>query len=469
MRSLLKNNQRGIAMLITLMVLSLGSSFALLAFQVSTTDLSIARYSEGEAAVQYLAESGVEKVVSWAYTPADSPDPVFFGNLLTNHCSQEKTNPDFPNAANLRIAPFPDFETYLGDANNGPFAELKDIGKITHIQLYAPTHATKGICTVEVTATTPQGANAKVRVNIATNPMGTITAGIQGHGDAGDPGARNTFPVWAHWGGIRYTGQANLGEDIRIVPRMDPLYLPNDDRYDTGDYDINFDPVLTIKVENEIIAPLPDSGNTYSNRDNVTQNEGASARLDDIDFPQIKSFIRKHGEHYTVSEDGQHLLKNGQHLLDEDGNHIDSFDAVFHEKTDQYHLVWIENAGAPSLKIALGRFKGYFYFSGGIDIAGHVSGRIVNAVSPPVLGFPHGKALDLTRINLEGLFAVQDTIHLRDYFRVYGAFYSAGGFTGRNAFQLQVWYNNNFASGTYTGIRNITPLLGTWQSVPIDG
>ncbi len=458
-------------MLVTLMLLSLGTSFAFLAFQVSTTDLSIARYSEGEAAVQYLAESGVEKVVSWAYDPANSPDPVFFGNLLTNNCNQAKETPDFPNAADLRIAPFPDFPAYLGDPDNGPFAELKDIGKITDIQLYTPTHLTKGICTVEVTAMTPQGAGAKVRVNIATNPMGSITAGIQGNGDAGEPDAKNTFPVWVHWGEIRYTGQADLGEDIRIVPQRDPDFLPNRERYSTGEenYDTNFDPFLRLQVENEITAPLLDKvGDSYSSRDNVIQNGGSSVQLDDIDFLQIKSFIRKHGEYYTVSEDGQHLLQNGQHILDEDGNHIDSFDAVFHEKTDKYQLVWIENTGAPQLKITLGRFKGYFYFSGGIDIAGHVSGRIVPAMPPPIMDLP-GRALNLTRINLEGLFAVQETIHLRDYFRIYGAFYSTGGFTGRNAFQLQVWYNNDFASGIYPGVRNITPLVGTWQSVPIDG
>jgi len=473
MKPLLKNNQQGIAILVTLMMLSLGTSFAFLAFQVSTTDLSIARYSEGEAAVQYLAESGVEKVVSWAYNPISSPDPVFFENLLTNNCSQEKTTPDFPNAANLSIAPFSDFSSYLGDPDNGPFSELKDIGKITNIQLYAPSHTTKGICTVEVTAKTPRGAGAKVRVNIATNPMGSITAGIQGHGDAGEPDAINTFPVWVHWGEIRYTGRANLGEDdVRIVPQLDPSSFPNKERYNTGaeNYDTNFDPFLKLQVENEIIAPLLDKvGDSYGSRNNVTQNRGSAVQLDDLDFPQIKSFIRKHGEYYTVSEDGQHLLKNGQHLLDEDGNHVDSFDAVFHEKTDQYHLVWIENAGAPALQIELGRFKGYFYFSGGIDIAGHVSGRLVTAVPPPVGGSSDGGEINLGRINLEGLFATHDTIHLQDYFRVYGALYSAGGFTGRNAFQLQVWYNNDFASGAYPGVRNITPLTGTWQSIPIDG
>lgn len=456
-------------MLVTIMMLSLGTSFAFLAFQVSTTDLSIARYSANEAAVQYLAESGIDKVISWSTHPANSPHPVFFENLLTNNCSQEKSKADFPNPADLQIAPYSHFSDYLGDPALGPFSELKDIGKITDIQLYAPTHLTKGICTVEVTASTPLGASTKVRVNISATPMGNITAGIQGDGDAGETGATNTFPVWVHWGEIRYTGQADLGEDIQIVPQSDAGFLPDGNPYSTQNYKINFDPFFKLRVENEITVPAPDNGNSYKSRPQVTQDEGSSVQLDEIDFVRLKSFIRKYGEYYTVSEDGQHLLQNGRHILDEDGNHVDSFDRVFHEKTDKHHLVWIDNAGASdSLRISKGRFKGYFYFSGGISIAGDVSGRTVPAVTPLVEGYPHGVSVTLDRINLEGVFVTQESIHLQGRFWVYGAFYSLGGFMGSGADALQVWYNTAFANGVYPGVRNITPLVGTWQSVSFD-
>lgn len=456
-------------MLVTIMMLSLGTGFAFLAFQVSTTDLSIARYSANEAAVQYLAESGIEKVISWNTNPANSPDPVFFENLLANNCSREKNNADFPNPADLQIAPFSYFSDYLGDPVLGPFSELKDIGKITDIQLYAPTHLNKGICTVEVIAETPSGASTKVRVNIAATPMGNITAGIQGNGDAGEADGINTFPVWVHWGEIRYTGQADLGEEIRVVPQSDPRFLPNGNPYSVDDHNTNFDPFFKLRVENEITAPAPDNGNSYRIRPQVTQNEGSSTKLDEIDFVRLKSFIRKYGEYYTVSEDGQHLLQNGRHILDEDGNHVDSFDIVFHEKIDKHHLVWIDNAGAPDpIRISKGRFKGYFYFSGGISIEGDVSGRTVSAVTPLVEGYPDGMFVDLDRINLEGVFATQETIHLQGRFWAYGAFYALGGFTGSNADALQVWYNAGFANGIYPGVRNITPLVGTWQSVSLD-
>lgn len=466
MRPILKNNQRGFAMFIAVMILSLGTSFAFLAFQVSTTELTISRYSENEAAVRYLAESGVEKVLSWASNPLASPDPAFFADLPSNPCTHRPTDsefvPDFPRTDHLSISPFTDFLSFLEDPDSGPFSELKEIGRIVDIQLYAPSHI-DGICTVEVTAETRSGASAKERVNITANPMGTITAGIQGLGDAG-----NTLPVWAHWGDIRYTGQANLGENINIVPQRDTSILPNGDPYNPDSEGSNFDPIMTLRVEKEITAPTPDNGDSYLDRPNVTQNGGTTVSLDAIDFNRLRSFVKKHGAYYTVSEDGQHLLKNGLHILDEHDNHVDSFDTVFDGATEKQHLVWVENAGAPDLRINGGRFKGYFYFSGGIHINGDAPGRGVSAVSPEVPGGSDGSRINLSDINLEGIFVTKKTTRLEHRFSVYGAFYSLRGYTGDGTNALEVWYNSDFARGMYPGMRNTTPLAGTWRSVPLD-
>ena len=463
MKQAFPRNQNGLAMFVAVMILSLGTSVAFLALQVATTELSIARYSEGESQVAYLAESGVEKVMSWISNPPASPNPGFFKNLPSTPCSGTKTDPDFPLSAELAIAPFSDFASYLRDTASGPFSELSGLGKITQIQLYAPVH-TQGLCTVEVTAATHGGAGTKIRVHITKNPLGKITAGIQGHGGVG-----STFPVRGHWGEIRYTGRASFGSDIRIVPALDSAALPNADPYDPGNHDVNIDPFLKVKVEQAISAPTPDNGDSYISRPNIAQNQGAAAALDELDFEAIKSFIKKHGEYYTVSEDGQHLLKNGQHLLDEHGNHADSVDAVFHGKTDQSRFVWIENAGKPAHRISGGRFKGHFYFSGGVSIDSDVSGRTVTARSPKVLGYPEGVQIELSQINVEGLFAAKEKIHLQRVFRVYGAIYSIGGYTGPGGAELEVWYNAQFSKGIYAEVLPVVPLVGTWLSRPLEG
>ncbi|MFQ5588483.1 MAG: hypothetical protein ACE5F7_06555, partial [Nitrospiria bacterium] len=209
-------------------------------------------------------------------------------------------------------------------------------------------------------------------------------------------------------------------------------------------------------------------GDTYLARPNITQNKGSDVVLDKIKVKRLRSFVKKHGAYYTVSPDGQHLLKNGAHILDEDGKHIDSFDHVFNGKVSKNHLVWIDNHSAPALKIHGGKFKGYFYFSGPIEIEGNVTGRNFIAPSPPVASYPNGVDVFLMNINLEGLFLSQETIEIEHRFTVYGAMYSFDGFTGAGASQLEVWYNSRFAQSLYPGIRTVTPLIGTWVSAPLD-
>lgn len=441
-------------MFVVIMILALGSAFALLAFQVSSTELAIARYGEDEVTAQYLAESGIEKVLSWATSPNRSPRPVFFASLSKNNCTGNRESPDFPK---------PEFKNDRDFMENtsaaAPFSSFKNLGKIVDLRLYAPTHLAEGICTVEVTSETATGARAKVRVNIALNPLGKITAGIQGAGNEHSPS-----PLWVHWGEIRYIKNVHLGPDLARVPLLDSSAFP------TGEpYSIQVeDPFMTLNVQGKILSPIPDNQDTYLSRPNATQNKGSSLTLDQMKTQGLRSFIKKQGDYYTVSADGQHLLKNGAHILDKDGNHIDHFDDIYNGETGRSHLVWIDNHNTSALKISGGKFKGYFYFSGAIVIEGGVQGREVSAQSPPVASYPDGLEVQLSNINLEGLFAAKDVIELKDRFTAYGALYGLKGFKGKGASDLEVWYNARFAQSIYPGIRTVTPLIGTWVSVPID-
>ncbi len=464
MRPILRNNQRGFAMFVALMALTLGTSFAFLAFQVSTTDLAISRYTASEASAQYLAESGIEKVLSWASTPDESPSVPFFRSLTTNPspCLGDQEKPDFFIDAQVLSNP------------DGYFSELNNMGKITDIRLYN-VEKNNGICTVEVSAETPQGGKAAVRVNIVRNPLGSITAGIQGAGNSTSPS-----PIWVHWGDIRYAGDANIGNDIKVIPEQDSATFITPDSYK----DTLIDPLMDLLVQGKIVgSPPPDDlndENTYILRPNVRQNEGSTADLDNIFDPhnigRLQSFIKKHGEYYTLvidKQDGsQHLLRNGKHLIEGD-THVDSFDAIFDGATETYHLVWIDNGNiSEPLEIYGGRFKGSFYFSGDISIVANSEETLrlepVDALSPSIPGHTRGEKVTLSDINLEGLFAAKQEINIERQFKVYGAMYSGAGFTStaqKSAIDLEVWYNTQFANGTYPGVRYLTPLAGTWMSV----
>lgn len=464
MKKILRNNQSGFAMFIALMVLTMGTSFAFLAFQVSTTDLAISRYTASEASAQYLAESGVEKVLSWASTPGQSPNIPFFSLITTNAtpCLGDHDNPDFSmNAQALSLS-------------DGYFYELNSMGKITELLIYNVEN-TNGLCTVKVSAETALGGKAVVRVNLVKTPLGSITAGIQGAGNSVNPS-----PIWAHWGNIRYTGDTNIGDDIEKIPEKDATTFITPESYENT----LTDPFMELLVQGEIVgSPPPDDpndGNTYALRSNVKQYSGSDADLDNIFDPsnigRLQSFIKTHGEYYTLEIDetdgSQHLLRNGNHIIEGDA-HVDSFDELFDGETDTYHLVWIDSGSiSEPLKIYGRQFKGSFYFSGNISILEDSFGEgvaldPVDALSPPSHEDPSGVSVQLSDINLEGLFAAKYEIRIERQFKVYGAVYSGAGFTGSSqgsAIDLEVWYNTQFANSAYPGIRNLTVLAGTWMS-----
>ncbi len=455
-------------MLIAIMVLSLGGSIALIAFRSSTQELELSRFTEYEMSSQYLAESGVDQVVSWVIDPASFPNTYpddyiaarnFFDALPTKPCSRDSEDPDLIIDDNSFLA-----------GTDSPFSGLKVMGEIEEIKFYAPlgqaippAAGDRRLCTLEVTAISGKGATKKIRVDLASNPIGPITAGIQGT----SLNAASPLPIWVHWGGIRYTGVSaeNLGTNILKVPKLDVSEPFDGNSYNDSDFSANIDPVMDIRVEKNIAVPHPDDGgNSFVERPNVVQNdENVSlneVNPDDIDQVVLRRFLRMNSELYSVAEDGK---------LKKDGATVGTFDEVFEipeGEDSNFRLVWITlDPGVhhpPPLLIGGGRYKGYFFFSGDITIIGGQEGRTVVATTPA------GGHPTLSGINLEGLFYTNGSMTIQDSFKAYGAFFSRGGFTGAGAQALEVWYNSAFEKAVFPGIRSVTPLSGTWATLDSD-
>lgn len=450
MKQIVFNNQKGMAMFVAIMMLSLGTSFAFLSWQVSSTELEISRYSESEAAAYALAESGIEKVISWTSNPDNSPNEAFFENLPTTDCSNNSDNPD------LSI----DY-SYLTNPDTGPFKALKGMGEITELYFYRPTHP-DGKCTVGVLAESTKGGKKRMEVELTMNPLGAITAGIQGEGNPDTPS-----PVWLHWGNIRYTGSAHLGENIEKVPIKETDFTPAGDGSPyTEDYNENKDYLMELLVENGVIPAL--SEEEEDARPNVKQ--GSDVVLDDVDLKALERFIKQHGEVYIVS-DVAGMLKDHQ-------GDPKSFDELFGPEGDgeapKLRLVWIDTDAQSSqepLLIEGGPYNGYFYFPEDMDV------RIVNwdddalpvqeVVPPPKEDGIQPDAVDLSGLNLLGLFYVRGKADIQDPFKTFGALYAQEGFAGPKATDLELWYNSAFASSDYSGVRRVTPLTGTWKTPPI--
>lgn len=433
-------NERGTALLAAIMLLVLANGLGLLAFHVSTGELQISTYAGRELASAYLAESGVEKVLSWVADPARSPDPPLFSGLLTQRCSGERTSPDFQLSSAI-----------LNDMNEGPFSELKETGKLIDLRLYKPSHP-DGICTVQSGAVAGKGPVKVVRVEITRNPMPPITAGIQGFGETGV-----SAPVWGHWGPIRYTGGVRFEGRPERIPTVNPILSPHPRPY--REEGPNEDPMMEIHVERGI------EGLSVQRRSNLFEND--AVRLDTATpnrLEEIKSFIKRRGGYYVVSPSGR---------LEQNGIDRGEFDDIFGSPGEEYALAWIDVLpGYSRLEpIRLGRknYRGYFYFSGSVQIQEDrfQTGMTVQARSHP-WSATHPGPIQLSHIRLDGLFYVLGGIELQGPLTAYGALYAGQGFTGSGAENLQVWYNKDFASADYSNVPPFVRLKGTWRYIPPD-
>ncbi len=459
-------------MIIAIMVLSLGGSIALISFRSSTQELGVSRFTEHEMNSQYLVESGVDQVVSWVMDPSSFPDnytsgigsggvKTFLSDLPISETIPCEGDSQYPG---LTISD----ASFLAHPN-GPFSELKVMGEITEIKFYAPAEPVgppdppvdgdRRRCTVEVTAISGDGARKRIRVDLARNPIGPITSGIQGVVFSED-----ALPIWAHWGEIRYTGEAeaNLGAAVGRVPTKLPSgggVSYNGNTY--SDIGGNDDPNIAIYVEQEIA--LDDDGTSFDTLNSVSEQVDVSlneANPDDEGQVDLRRFLRANGEVYTVSsEDGK---------LEKYGVVVGTFDELFEvsgQENPNFRLVWIvrdEQSNPAPLLIGGAQYKGYFFIDGDVVVQGGQPGREVLATPP------EGDPIPLESINLEGLFYTGGDMEFHDAFAAYGALFSRGGFSGSGAKDLEVWYNSSFDTAVFPGVRALTPLSGTWATLKSD-
>lgn len=432
-------NEKGTAIFAAIMLLILASGLGLLAFHVSSSELQISTYSGRELGSTYLAESGVEQVLSWVADPARSPDPSFFANVPTRRCSREKTAPDFQLS-----------EALINNTNGGPFTELIEIGRIVDLRLYKPSHP-EGLCTIQSSAISGKGVTKVVRVEISKNPLPPITAAVQGWGETGV-----SAPIWGHWGQIRYTGSVRIAGRLARVPMINPSLSPHP--YPYTEEGPNEDRVTEIHVEKQI------EGLSIQTRPNVYEND-TSVLLDSVTpnrLNEIKSYIKAQGGYYVVSPSGR---------LEQNGIDRGEFDDVFGSPGEEHALAWIDvlpgYSNAAPVRLGRKNYKGYFIFAGSIEIQESVfqEGMTVQAQSHP-WSDTHPYPMTLNDIRLDGFFYALGSIELRGAFSAYGALYAGQGFTGPGAENLQVWYNNRFRLAAYEEIPRVIRLKGTWYLFP---
>ncbi len=351
--------QDGMAMFVAILILILSFSLGFLAFQVSTTELHIANYSADTLSVTSLAESGVEKALSWVRNPIQSPDESFFSKL--------KVYPPTPCA---KTKDTPDYSVSAGSLKS-QFSDLKEMGTMSDLHFYKSSHS-RGICMAEATAQKENGAKVTVKVELV-RPLKPISQGVVG----------------------TVTGTGTKSEECNPAP-IDPQ--------------------------------VP------------------------VEWADLSDFIKRYGSYYLVTQTGT-LKKNGT----DTGK---KFDDIFNDSNKDYGLVMIDisSESKPSpISIAIGHYKGYFYFSRDINLSG--ADQVGKVVSSP------NCAASTSPVNLDGFFYVKGDIDVNRSFSVYGAVVADNiKITGTN--ELKVWYNSDYKAANFTGpiaFPPLIPLRGTWQ------
>ncbi len=423
-------SQHGAAIYITMMGLALLSGLSLMAFKVSTTEQMISSYDGRSNAISYLAESGVTMALAWATDPAHSPDPNFFTSLQTTSCVGSEAQPDWqwqngPSNGNLQ--------------SFDPFKELGGSGLFS-IWFYQSPHP-DGVCVVSAQVS-GSGGSSTVSVTL-TRLQASITAAISGRGRL-----ESEQPIWAHWGDIRYTESARMGNPTWIPLKGNAM--PTGKPYSQSG--TNEDHWMTVAIEHDAIGAT-------GYPDNVHVRE-AGASPDAIPKAFLIDYAKRHGTYYRLSPEG---------LLVRDGISR-TFSELFAKPLPDHKtpLIWIdipEKTKKP-LVIGDGYYSGYFYVAGDVRITGGGKGETILVESPP-WPVDNPQPVWLDDVHLKGLLYVQGEIDIHNRFTVYGAVVASDGFTGKAANRLEVWYDHRLQSGQYAGLPPFTLLPGTWRRGPL--
>ncbi|MBI3359095.1 MAG: hypothetical protein HY201_05440 [Nitrospirae bacterium] len=156
----------------------------------------------------------------------------------------------------------------------------------------------------------------------------------------------------------------------------------------------------------------------------------------------IKRFAKRFGRYFIVSPEG---------TLEENKKDVGTFNTVFSDGKVSDRPIFIDVVEGYSsrdpLQIGNGSYKGYFYFSGDIEIEGAFGGQtieIVDNVKPD-------------KFDLSGFFYTWGKMIIDGQFLVDGAVCAGLGVEENADSQLLVWYNENYSSGTYEGVLPLIP------------
>ncbi len=485
-RCLVRQDERGMALLAVLMVVFLLTLLGMTSLQLAGQEMAGASALQEERLAHHAAEAAVDVVMGWFHDPSLTPqgtDLVWMAKRVTSLQGEPsyfdiQGRSQFTGTASLPDVVFdaanPRHDGLLNDPQTGWFKPLKGLARILKLRVYGPTRPGL-LCTVEVTAGAGRDAHiAKtVSVELGTYAIPALHAPIQS-GTIGN-GLTHTRPgsVLAHWGDMVVRGSAYLPAPEEI-PTKSGLASVSGQSY--AEMTHQEDRWLDILIGGDaFFAQLPaEAWSGIPSNLHARQEPVPGIKIDQWDYDTLKKMAKRFGRYYGVDRDGL-LYPNGMIQPGVGRKPEDVFAST--GVGDHHGLIFVDTLdGMPPRPDNMATIilnqeyaEGVFLVNGHVVWKAEQEGKPVPALSPP----PDGQSslgaripTQLSGIHLHGLLYAAGDIRYAGHLKVYGGVLAHGsineGTNGSGA--LEVWYNHDLHEGLVQGLPVVYVAPGSWQN-----
>jgi len=484
--SMVRHDERGMALLAVLMVVFLLTLLGMTSMQLAGQEMVSASALQEERLAHHAAEAAVDVVMGWFHDPGllsqgaevtwltkrlvnAQGDPSYFDAAGRAQFVGTGADPDVVfDAANIQ------HDRLLNDSQTGWFKSLKGLARILKLRVYGATRPGL-LCTVEVTAGAGPASRVTktVSVEFGAYAVPALHAPIQSGSLGAESVQYRPGSVLAHWGDVMVRGSAYFTqpEEIPLKSGLAPI---TGQAY--GEMAHREDRWLTIRLGGDAyFAQLPAEAwsgvplNLHTHQEPVP-----GLKFDQWDYDTLKRMAKQFGQYYGIDREG--LLYAGGAIQPGLGRPAAD---VFASKGPGDHrgLIFVDTLdGTAPRQDNLGTIvldqeyaEGLFVVNAHVLWKTGAYGKPVPVLSPP----PEGQQtlgsrvpVQLPGIHLQGVLYAAGDVRYAGHLKVYGGVVAQGAIVDstNGSGMLEVWYNHDLREGLVQGMPLVVVAPGSWQA-----
>ena len=486
MKSTLRQDERGMALLAALMMVFIFSLLGMASLQFASQETIGVKAVQDDHMARHAAEAALQLVMDWFHEPGALPQisgmQLFSKGVVdasgrsafldAQGISQFKGTAEAPDI--LFDARNPQHDALMNHPETGWFRSLRGLARILKLKVYGPIHPGL-LCTVEVVSASGQGEATKntVSVEFGTYSIPPLTSAVQTAAFKLGPSSDAVVPLLVHWGDLKTQGDVLLGNQ-QEVPEKTILAPVTGLSY--GEMEHRQDRWFDLSAGGNVMFARPLPGGNQTSPHNVHQNQEPvpGLRMDQWQYETLKHLAVSLGTYYGIDQEGR--LHPGGTVLPGQGLAPDDVLAS-HAVGEHRGLVFVDtldqqpprpdNLGTVTLTTEY--LEGLFVINAQVLWHPKGSTKTIPALSPPpenrnVLGLR--VPAQLSGINLRGVMYTAGNLTYCGNARIYGGLLSNGviGACPNQGALMEVWYDFDLRDGLHRGVPVVYVVPGTWQS-----